>query len=630
MNDQPSQRCCPRCSSPVPADAPAGLCPRCLLTGAATPSDAGTGPRTPSPPRLEEIAAAFPDLEVLGFLGAGGMGCVYRVSERASGRVLALKVLPRELAADPAFVERFDREARTLTRLHHPNIVGIQGFGQSGGFCYLLKEHVDGANLRQALRAGRFTPGQALALIPHLCDALQYAHSQGVLHRDIKPENILLDPEGRVRIVDFGIAKILGEPGTNADEFTLTRTGARVGTPHYMAPEQVESPNAVDHRADIYSLGVVFYELLTGELPLGRFQAPSAKAYIDSRVDEIVFRALAKERELRQQSAGEVKAEVEGLAQPVRSPRRRRTRMVAGGLVVLVCALGLLVLLRSAVARLADRSQRHEAVRNLQDLGLQLRLAPTTSPEGSVLPDRLAIHPFDRLIDPRTGQPFVFLAAGRTNVGPHEILVTSPPRPEGRDVRLGDGSVQQLSEARFWEMITRAGAAEIRGLQIHLLGPTIPEHEADAALIQGQGATLSRSQKEGIHRLNVDLADAFGQTARGRFDLAAAALHGLLRGLPWDPDREVLFQAVRSLQPGTRPDLHEKTANRQGGLLAILAAFAAKTGDADALDWAQARGRGLWGTQDELVLCERRLDGDSDQDWEEVRMRTTDVLARGP
>ncbi|MBL9171991.1 MAG: protein kinase [Verrucomicrobiales bacterium] len=266
------------------------------------------------------MAAAFPELEVLSLLGSGGMGFVYHARDRASSRDVALKLLPGKLAADPAFVERFNREARTLARLDHPGIVRVFHHGQSGGFCHLTMEYVDGANLRQVMRAGRFTPAQALQIIPGICDALQYAHAHGVLHRDIKPENILLDSHGRVRIADFGIAKLLDEPADAQPDITLTRTGHRLGTPHYMAPEQVERPDLVDHRADIYSLGVVFYELLTGELPLGRFPAPSTKAYLDARVDEIVFRALAKERELRQQSAGQVKDEVEGLRQPPEPP----------------------------------------------------------------------------------------------------------------------------------------------------------------------------------------------------------------------------------------------------------------------------------------------------------------------
>jgi hypothetical protein len=135
-------------------------------------------------------------------------------------------------------------------------------------------------------------------------------HEQGILHRDIKPENILLDAKGKVKIADFGIAKLVGEDQPN---ITLTNTGAALGTPHYMAPEQLEKPSTVDHRADIYSLGVVFYEMLTGELPIGRFAPPSSKTPVNATVDEVVFRTLEKDRERRFQSAGEMKTQVEDL-----------------------------------------------------------------------------------------------------------------------------------------------------------------------------------------------------------------------------------------------------------------------------------------------------------------------------
>jgi tRNA A-37 threonylcarbamoyl transferase component Bud32 len=259
---------------------------------------------------VEAVAAAFPHLEIVECIGQGGMGVVYRARQPKLDRFVALKVLPQVAANDPAFRERFTREGRVLARLNHPSVVTVYDFGEAGGFFYLLMEYVDGANLRQAMRAGRFSPAQALEIVPKICEALQYAHSEGVLHRDIKPENILLDTRGRVKIADFGIAKLVGEGKPGA---TLTATGAAVGTPQYMAPEQLERPQEVDHRADIYSLGVVFYEMLTGELPLGRFAPPSAKTPVDTRVDAVVFRTLEKEREKRFQSAGEVKTEVEGL-----------------------------------------------------------------------------------------------------------------------------------------------------------------------------------------------------------------------------------------------------------------------------------------------------------------------------
>ncbi len=312
MNSEPSTPRCPKCGGPIPADAPQGLCPHCVLSGAATSNESGPGER-PEPPPLAAIVAAFPNLEILELIGVGGMGVVYKARQIQLDRVVALKLLPVASGADPAFTERFHREAKFLARLRHPNIVGVHEYGEAGGFCFLLLEYVDGVNLRQAMEAGRFSAAEALAIVPDICRALQYAHEQGVLHRDIKPENILLDARGAVKLADFGIAKLARDPGGRRSDITLTRQGSRLGTPHYMAPEQIETPSDVDHRADIYSLGVVFYELLTGELPLGRFAAPSEKASLDARVDAIVFRALAKERELRQQSAAEVRSDIEGL-----------------------------------------------------------------------------------------------------------------------------------------------------------------------------------------------------------------------------------------------------------------------------------------------------------------------------
>src|SRR5262249_17203510 len=161
--------------------------------------------------------------------------------------------------------------------------------------------------------AGKIAPREALAIIPQICDALHFAHAEGIVHRDIKPENVLVDKKGRVKIADFGLAKLLGKtPG----ELTLTRPQQVMGTPHYMAPEQLEGARDVDHRADIFSLGVVFYELLTGELPLGRFAPPSQKVQVDVRLDEVVLRTLEKEPARRYQQASEVKTDVEKISAP--------------------------------------------------------------------------------------------------------------------------------------------------------------------------------------------------------------------------------------------------------------------------------------------------------------------------
>lgn len=294
---------CPTCRRPLPPDAPGGLCPVCVLLGArgeAVPTDL---------PAIDEIRAALPQFEILECIGRGGMGVVYKARQPQLDRLVALKILLPGLEHDPGFAERFSREARALAKLSHPNIVAVHDFGESGGYFWLTMEYVDGVNLRQAMQAARFTPAQALALIPELCAALQYAHDRGVLHRDIKPENILLDTKGRVKVADFGIARMAGDERM---DFTLTRTGSVLGSAAYVAPEQIERPHEVDHRADLYSLGVVLYEMLTGELPLGRFPAPSERSASDPRLDEVVFRTLEKEREKRFQSADDLKTGVSG------------------------------------------------------------------------------------------------------------------------------------------------------------------------------------------------------------------------------------------------------------------------------------------------------------------------------
>jgi len=314
-----TNKICPNCRKPLPPDVPLGLCPECLIksgfpTGTEPGMAGGAAGARFVPPPVGEIAPLFPQLEILGLIGRGGMGAVYKARQPALDRLVALKVLPPAVASDPGFAERFNREARALARLNHPNIVAIHDFGKAGALHYLLMEFVDGANLREIEQAGKLSPEQALTIVPQICEALQFAHNEGIVHRDIKPENLLLDKKGRVKITDFGIAKIVGAP---AGKVSLTGVRDVVGTPHYMAPEQIEKPQTVDHRADIYSLGVVFYEMLTGELPLGKFQPPSFRTHgmqIDVRLDEVVLRSLEKEPERRYQQVSEVKTRVETIA----------------------------------------------------------------------------------------------------------------------------------------------------------------------------------------------------------------------------------------------------------------------------------------------------------------------------
>ena len=274
----------------------------------------GLGPakgRGFEPPSIEQLAKVFPSLEIISLLGAGGMGAVYKARQKGLDRLVALKILPEEFSHDVKFALRFTREARTLAKLNHPNIVSVHEFGNVDDVYYFLMEYVDGSTLRDVVQANQLSPEHALAIVPHLCDALQYAHDQGYVHRDIKPENILMAKDGSVKIADFGLSRIMG----NGDQATaLTQTHQVLGTPRYMAPEQFEGSHRVDHRADIYSLGVVFYEMLTGELPIGRFEAPSQKVQIDVRLDEVVLRTLEKEPQQRYQAASHIKSDLQSIS----------------------------------------------------------------------------------------------------------------------------------------------------------------------------------------------------------------------------------------------------------------------------------------------------------------------------
>ncbi len=211
-------------------------------------------------------------------LGQGGMARVYRGRQENLDRQIAIKVLPPYYAADPAFVERFKLEARAMAQLSHPNIVIIHDSGEESGRLYIIMEYVGGGTLKQRMAAGMVL-GEVTRIINEVASALTYAHSRGIVHRDVKPVNVLIDVTGRAVLSDFGIAKVLQ---TSA---VLTQSGAGVGTPEYMSPEQCRGSTLVDARADIYALGVMLYEMLTGHTP---FEADNYTALAHSHIYEAV------------------------------------------------------------------------------------------------------------------------------------------------------------------------------------------------------------------------------------------------------------------------------------------------------------------------------------------------------
>ncbi|MCX6848523.1 MAG: protein kinase, partial [Verrucomicrobia bacterium] len=308
----PSSSRCTRCDEQLPPGYQPGLCPVCLMDLAMRPTHDVTLPVAPpqKPLTPEELAPHFPQLEILECIGRGGMGVVYKARQKTLNRLVALKLLAPEQKKDAAFAERFAHEARALAALNHPNIVTVYDFGETGGFFFLLMEFVDGVNLRQAMRGSRLTPEQALTIVPPICEALQYAHEHDIVHRDIKPENLLLDKAGRVKIADFGIAKMMGsaKPADGSAESAASTPHHTVvaGTPEYMAPEQRAASATADHRTDIYSLGVVLYELLTGKRPPSSLQIPLKDAGTNTLLDEIVRRALEQDPAQRYQTVKEL------------------------------------------------------------------------------------------------------------------------------------------------------------------------------------------------------------------------------------------------------------------------------------------------------------------------------------
>ena len=324
MSDSASIIHCKSCGTEA-TDAPEGLCPRCVMAQVMQPTQAGDELAALPTLTPEELAPHFPQLEIMECLGRGGMGVVYKARQKSLNRLVALKLLAPERADDPQFAARFEKEAHALAALSHPNIVAVHDFGQAGGFYFLLMEFIDGVNLRQLLQTKRLTPKEALSIVPPVCEALQCAHDHGIVHRDIKPENLLIDKNGTVKIADFGIAKMLAvagvcdpggaglptTPGAMNESLRsgVTDPGYNLATPDYAAPEQTNG--SVDHRADIYSLGVVLYEMLTGERPKQDFVPPSKRVQVDVRIDEIVLKALEKSPELRFATAAEFRTQVE-------------------------------------------------------------------------------------------------------------------------------------------------------------------------------------------------------------------------------------------------------------------------------------------------------------------------------
>lgn len=237
----------------------------------------------------EENVIEVAGIEIETPLGRGGMGAVYLGRQLSLDREVAVKVLASELADDPQFLERLEREARVMARLRHPNIVAVHDFQRTEGGAAIVMEFVEGGSLREKLQQhpNGLPVAEALRILRQIAAGLEAAHATGVIHRDMKPENVLIDADGTARVTDFGLALPLHESSTR-----LTLSGTAVGTVDYMAPEQFRGAEA-DARLDVFALGVMAYELLTGKTPRGSFYAPHRlRADIPAHVSAAVMKAL--------------------------------------------------------------------------------------------------------------------------------------------------------------------------------------------------------------------------------------------------------------------------------------------------------------------------------------------------
>ena len=255
-------------------------------------------------PSIEELQSRFPNHKIESFIAQGGMGAVYLATQISLDRPVAIKILPKEFGEDLDYRVSFETEAKAMAKLNHSNLVGIYDFGDLDGMLYIIMEYIPGRSLFDTANGQQVDQIEAANLIVEMCHGLDHAHSAGMLHRDIKPANVLIDDEAQPKIVDFGLARPLGEEQND---------GVVFGTPGYTAPEVISNPFAVDQRSDIFSMGVMLYEMLTGKLPDNPVIPASVLTHTDPRFNTILDKAINPNPDLRYSTAGDMAAALEDL-----------------------------------------------------------------------------------------------------------------------------------------------------------------------------------------------------------------------------------------------------------------------------------------------------------------------------
>ena len=271
-------------------------------------------------PEPADLAPFFPGYEIQGLIATGGMGAVYCAMQKSLDRKVALKILPTEFSKDAAFCAGFESEAKAMARLNHPNLIGVYDFGEVNGMLYIMMEFVPGKSLYHSAHGIAIAPAEVIRLVTGVCNGLAHAHENGIIHRDIKPSNILLDLHAQPKIGDFGLASPMDRKVQEGEII--------YGTPHYTAPEVVEAPHSVDFRADIFSVGVLLHELLTGKLPADDPRPASSISRCDPRFDTIIRRATQPIPVARYSSASQIASDLNMIATSI-VPKVPRTAAIA-------------------------------------------------------------------------------------------------------------------------------------------------------------------------------------------------------------------------------------------------------------------------------------------------------------
>jgi len=428
------------------------------------------GPTGFTAPGVEELNARLPQFEFIEQIGLGGMGAVYKARQPKLNRFVAIKILPRVENDDFGFAERFEREAQSMAQLSHPHIVPVYDFGETDdGQLYIVMEYVEGADLHQLIHGGQLTPAHFFSWIPQICSALEYAHDHGIVHRDIKPANILINLEGQVRVADFGLAKLTTSDRKNG---SLTHKSLSMGTPDYAAPEQIDAAREVDGRADIYALGVVIFQMITGKVPRGAFRNPSEEnpAY-DAQLDAVVLKAMQSDPADRYQHATEISTALEKIqhkpvpdtaAIPVAAlvPDKNPSRLIGLAAIVSVSLIAIIAIIMAMVPSSPPSVSREQtagatpSVEEKIDQSAGPEAESTTpqitappGPDGKSKPKpkpKPILKTEQKIADASSAKPTPPPAADKPNSEPNR-----KPVPPGPNTNLAGAPKPQLNGDRF-------------------------------------------------------------------------------------------------------------------------------------------------------------------------------------